>query len=206
MPKQTFFHLAKEKQETLIQAAKKEFSRVPLHAASISNIIKDAKIPRGSFYQYFEDKEDLYYYLLNELGQKNHERFLSILEKKNGDLFETLIECFHCMIQDFRDPDNKSFFQNAFSNMNYKLENTLTNNVYEENKKNQLLNTIKLINTNNLNIQNEHELRYILKMMMAITNHNLVHMFVKDLSEEDALNEFIEQIQLLKRGFHKDEQ
>ncbi|MEH7746974.1 TetR/AcrR family transcriptional regulator, partial [Neobacillus drentensis] len=39
MPKQTFFNLTNEKQRSLINAAKKEFSRVPLHEASISNII-----------------------------------------------------------------------------------------------------------------------------------------------------------------------
>ncbi|KGM46298.1 TetR family transcriptional regulator, partial [Neobacillus niacini] len=90
MPKQTFFHLSKDKQDTLIEAAKKEFSRVPLHEASIANIIKSAGIPRGSFYQYFEDKEDLFYYLLNQLSVKNHLRFISVLQEKNGDLFETL--------------------------------------------------------------------------------------------------------------------
>ncbi len=58
MPKQTFLSLPEDKQNTLIQSAKKEFSRVPLHEASIANIIKDAGIPRGSFYQYFEDKEN----------------------------------------------------------------------------------------------------------------------------------------------------
>ena len=62
VPKPTFLNLSKEKQELLITAAKKEFSRVPLNGASISNIIKDAGIPRGSFYQYFEDKEDIFFF------------------------------------------------------------------------------------------------------------------------------------------------
>lgn len=62
MPKETFFHLTDEKKSRIMSAAKKEFSRVPLSEASIARIIKDAEIPRGSFYQYFEDKEDLYFY------------------------------------------------------------------------------------------------------------------------------------------------
>ena len=64
MPKQTFFHLSKDKQDLLMQAAKEEFSRAPLHEASIANIIKSAGIPRGSFYQYFDDKEDLFLLLI----------------------------------------------------------------------------------------------------------------------------------------------
>ena len=54
---------------------KKEFSRLPLKDASIANIIKDAEIPRGSFYQYFENKEDLYYYYFHTL-KKNSQRDL----------------------------------------------------------------------------------------------------------------------------------
>jgi AcrR family transcriptional regulator len=57
MPKPTFFNLSTDKKENLIQAARREFSRAPLHEALISNIVKSAEISRGSFYQYFDDKE-----------------------------------------------------------------------------------------------------------------------------------------------------
>jgi AcrR family transcriptional regulator len=65
MPKRTFFNLSDEKRRSLLKAAEREFSRVPLAKASVSNIIKMAGIPRGSFYQYFENIEDLYYYLVD---------------------------------------------------------------------------------------------------------------------------------------------
>ena len=205
MPKQTFFHLAKDKQDILIHAAKQEFSRVPLHEASIANIIKSAGIPRGSFYQYFDDKEDLYFYLLNQLAQKNNERFISILVEKEGDLFATFIESFQFLIKMQRNQENQNFFKNAFLNMNYKLENTFANNVYEEHQKSQYVNTINLINRKNLNIENEQELNYLLKTMMAVTMQNLVQMFVKEWTEEEALKSYSIQIELLKRGFYKEE-
>lgn len=59
MPKETFLKLSEEKKKKIIKAAKKEFERVPLEQASIKNIVEDAEIARGSFYQYFESKEDL---------------------------------------------------------------------------------------------------------------------------------------------------
>lgn len=205
MPKPTFFHLSKEKQDTLIQSAKNEFSRVPLHEASIANIIKNAGIPRGSFYQYFEDKEDLFFYLINQLSQKSHERFISIMKEKNGDLFETFIDSFQFMIRNHRIQEHKNFFRNVFSNMNYKLENTLANNVYKENQTNQFLHLISLVNTKNLNIKDERELLQIIKIISAVHFQNLVQVFVKDLSDEEALSNYIEQMELLKRGLHKDE-
>ncbi|WP_338786076.1 TetR/AcrR family transcriptional regulator [Metabacillus sp. FJAT-53654] len=204
MPKQTFFHLAKDKQDTLIQSAKEEFSRVPLHEASIANIIKNAGIPRGSFYQYFEDKEDLFFYLLNQLAQKNHERFISILKEKNGDLFETFIDNYQFMVKSHRKAEHKNFFKNVFLNMNYKQENTLANNIYMENQKNQYLSTINLINREKLNIQDERELHHVMKIISAVTFQNLIQVFVKDSTDEEALRNYLEQIDLLKRGLQKD--
>ena len=203
MPKQTYFHLSKDKQETLIAAAKQEFSRVPLHEASVANIIKSAGIPRGSFYQYFEDKEDLFYYLLNQLAEKNNRRFISVLMDKNGDLFETFIATFQFMLEVHRNPEHKNFFKNVYLNMNYKHEKTLASNVYEENQKNQFLSTLKLINTSNLNIQDEHELHHVLKILMGVTFQNIVQLFVKEYTGEEALRNYMVQIDLLKRGLQK---
>ncbi len=59
VPTQTFFHLPKEKQKTLLKAAINEFTQYSFENASINQIIKEASIPRGSFYMYFRDKEDL---------------------------------------------------------------------------------------------------------------------------------------------------
>ncbi|MGG5252496.1 TetR/AcrR family transcriptional regulator [Neobacillus sp. SM06] len=206
MPKQTFFHLPKEKQDTLMHSAKEEFSRVPLHEASIANIIKNAGIPRGSFYQYFEGKEDLFYYLLNQLAQKNHEHFLSVLKEHNGELFSAFTDMFQFMIKNHRKQEHKHFFKNVFLNMNYELENTLANHIYKENQKNQYLTTIHLINTKNLNIQGKHELQQVLKIISAVTFQNLVQVFVKDLTNEEALKNYIEQMELLKRGLYKGEE
>ena len=53
MPKSTFYNLSKEKREKIEAAIKNEFGRNSFSKASISNIIQEANIPRGSFYQYF---------------------------------------------------------------------------------------------------------------------------------------------------------
>ena len=75
MPKETFLNLSEDKKNKIINAAKKEFARVPIEEASIKNIVEEAEIARGSFYQYFESKEDLLKYILNSKA-KNLEAFL----------------------------------------------------------------------------------------------------------------------------------
>src|SRR5690625_3739443 len=121
VPKQTFFNLSEEKRNTLIQAARKEFSRASLSEASISNIIKEANIPRGSFYQYFIDKEDLYLYLLHDLAQKRQQKFILFLKKNDGNLFEAMLETLRFMLSEMEN-ENLKFYKNVFLNLNYRTE------------------------------------------------------------------------------------
>ena len=64
MPTDTFFRLPEEKRARILEGAWSEFTAVPYAEASINRIVRTSRIPRGSFYQYFTDKEDLYRYLL----------------------------------------------------------------------------------------------------------------------------------------------
>jgi AcrR family transcriptional regulator len=66
MPKGTFFRLPDAKRQTVIQEAITEFAERSFAEASLSEIARRAEIPKGSFYQYFEDKLDLYRWLLTE--------------------------------------------------------------------------------------------------------------------------------------------
>ena len=204
MPKQTFFNLSTEKQKSLIDAAKKEFSRVPLYEASISNIIKDAGIPRGSFYQYFDGLEDIFYFLLHEHSQRNFERLISIMKMNNGDIFATIVDWFKGILIMFEEPENRQYFKNAFLNMNYKVEKAFTQNMYEEKRKSRFFEIITNINPGNLNVTNEEEIYHIFKMMMAVSFQNLVHAFAKELQINDVMKTFLLEIELLKKGFYKE--
>lgn len=64
MPKPTFFNLPELKRNRIIEAAIIEFSNNSYDLASINRVVEQSEISKGSFYQYFEDKEDLYVYLL----------------------------------------------------------------------------------------------------------------------------------------------
>ena len=68
MPKATFFNLPEEKRERILKAALEEFSLSDYDKATIDNITKRASIPKGSFYQYFTHKDDLYEYAFNRIG------------------------------------------------------------------------------------------------------------------------------------------
>ena len=66
MPKPTFFRLPAARRDRLVHEAIVEFGNRAFSEASLSQMALRADIPKGSFYQYFEDKLDLYRWLLTE--------------------------------------------------------------------------------------------------------------------------------------------
>lgn len=70
MPKQTFFNLPEEKRQRIIDLAMDEFAVQPYSKASLSNVVAKAGIAKGSMYQYFDDKRDLFTYLIDLAAQK----------------------------------------------------------------------------------------------------------------------------------------
>jgi AcrR family transcriptional regulator len=73
MPKETFFNLPAEKRTHITNIAIDEFGNHDYSEVSISRIVARAGIAKGSFYQYFEDKDDLFSYLLDMTVQKKWE-------------------------------------------------------------------------------------------------------------------------------------
>ena len=70
MPNQTFFNLPEEKREAILNIAIDEFANHNYNSASISRLVAKAKIAKGSFYQYFQDKKELYLYLVEIATQQ----------------------------------------------------------------------------------------------------------------------------------------
>ena len=197
MPKITFFNLPVGKKQTLIYAIRKEFSRVPLYDASISNIVKSARIPRGSFYQYFEDKEDAFFFLLNEMIFNIKNNFVLLLKKYDGDLFVTMIEFYQLIIEE---EENVHFLKNAFLNMTYKIEDTFSTIFRDRETNDKFREIVSLMNISCLNISNEKEFFHLFQIISTITFRNIVEKFAKDLSEKEAMENYVMEINLLKNG------
>lgn len=88
MPTSTFFNLPREKRVKILRSAEAEFSRKPCGEVSINRIIQAADIPRGSFYQYFSGKTDLFHYLLHCCSQGMESILLESLDACGGSLLD----------------------------------------------------------------------------------------------------------------------
>ena len=93
MPKETFNNLSKDKKIKIFNAAVQEFSTKRFSEASINQIVKTAGIPRGSFYQYFNDKEDIFLYVFTEILKEKQEILQSAEDvNPDADVFEVLMQ------------------------------------------------------------------------------------------------------------------
>lgn len=90
MPNPTFFNLPAEKQQTILNYAIEEFASHDYDSASISQVVARSGIAKGSLYQYFSDKRDLYHYLLELAAAKKGELLAQSVPPANMSLFERL--------------------------------------------------------------------------------------------------------------------
>jgi AcrR family transcriptional regulator len=69
MPTQTFLNLSPDKRAALLSLAMDEFATHDYQSASISRILAQAGIAKGSLYQYFRDKRDFYHHLVDHASR-----------------------------------------------------------------------------------------------------------------------------------------
>ncbi len=93
MPKDNFFKLDQEKRDRIINAAYDEFITYKSNykKASIKRIVKEADISIGSFYEYFDDKDDLFLFLINNIADKK-QKYVFIEKDNIKDIFLKILK------------------------------------------------------------------------------------------------------------------
>lgn len=87
MAKDTYLQLDADKQNRIMEAIIDEFSEYSFTHASINRMIKQANISRGSFYQYFENKEDCYLEMMKVIAKEKMEIFKDIVQLDTNATF-----------------------------------------------------------------------------------------------------------------------
>ena len=203
MPKETFLKLSKEKQQKVINAAKKEFARVPIENVSIKNIVEEADIARGSFYQYFESKEDLLIYILKENSEKLNIKLKSEVSKTNGDIFKLYIFLYDSMLEEFTGNSDQDLFKQIFINLKSSDENIF--DIVKNIKPQNVIDYYEQIDKTNLKIENYDDLTVVCDMLNAITRRAVIKNF-KNKSKEECRAMFLKEIEYLKHGIEKKEE
>ncbi len=199
MPKETFFNLKLDKREKIETALVNEFSRTTFEKASISNIIEEAQIPRGSFYQYFEDKEDAVKYIMQKYAKLEKEKLYNLLIETNGDIFETTLKMYDYIIEVSRNEKYLKICKNIMQELRKNNVNVFEQ-VPSEKEQNELN---KIIDTSNLNIHKKDDLNYIMKILMTITRTVILEAISNQITKEQGRIELERKLEILKKGMEK---
>lgn len=110
MPKETFQKLNKEKKLLIQRAFFREFAIKSFDDASITQVVMQLGIAKGSIYQYFENKVDLYIYLMMEAGTLKANLLEPIKRESYATFWEYLKDIYSAGITF----DNKHFLESNF--------------------------------------------------------------------------------------------
>lgn len=202
MPTELFFRLSPIKQQHITDAIKAEVTRASYEEFSIYNVVHQCGISRGSFYQYFASKEDVYIYLFSEYNRRIIEKFIQSLQEHNGDYFIGLEEAFRFGVRMFCYKDSRQYRQHLFCNEEF-YQGIWRDNDFSVEKHPVLLQAFRLINSEKLYVNNDEELKILIKICMATVAREYLTLVMTNTYEEVICESFMEKLKLLKRVFQK---
>lgn len=196
MPSATFFHLPQAKRENLLQCAREEFSRVPFDEASINRIIRQAGIPRGSFYMYFTGKEDLFRYLLQCYLDQLTQMLGDLLEQEQGDLFAAFGALFRALLDRRDDLAAQNFHailhRNAGVQQGVLLRSAGTHSLFAA--------LSGHIDRTRLSIRREEDLEDMFHILMSVTAPALCAALSHNTDPQAVWTRLCAQLDILRRG------
>lgn len=205
MVKQTFLKLSENKRKNIIDVAKKEFAAVPLHKASINKIIKELGLARGSFYNYFDNIEDLYFYILTDFRDNVKNKLSALIDENNGDVFEGFIEIFDYILESNKDEVDRDITKNLFLNFSSNNKNFISPRPEMCEIKEHIKALYKKIDTKNLKVKNDMELFEVIQMLKDNLFQNIMHYFMFNMPEQIMKEKYINRINIIKYGICKGE-
>lgn len=200
MPKETFFNLDEDKKNKIIQAAKKEFIANPLRKSRVSNIIKEASIPRGSFYQYFDDLDDLYYYVI-DMDFENVFNAGSRFCDMTNNLFEFAQISFEYDYDGFITDMRHRFMLNVFKSISANEEYV---NSFHKMRRDYILGILNRMDLSNIRLKDDDSLIKMYRMIQEL-KRNVIHRTVlEDWTKEQASKEFGWYLNIIQNGLLED--
>lgn len=203
----TFQNLKEDKKNRIIDAALEEFSLRPFNEASITNIVKNADISRGSFYQYFGNKENIYKYLVNYLYTKHRDELVDILLKNSGQLYPSLLEFYEHYIDALFESKYFAFYKNTFRYVNHYLigdEGVLSLRNQSTNREEQQKQFMTIVSMDDLKAASSKEVLEYIYFLVNTIHHMVIDGFVNDLPIDEIKSRSYRAVDWLYYGIKKD--
>ncbi len=199
MPKPRFYNLPQEKQDRVMRSAINEFSRVPVNEFSINRIIQEANISRGSFYQYFEDKNDILHEIMISYKNTLISTAIEYLKNVSSDILDFFGYLTYKIIAFSESLKNKIFCENLIMTVSH-------NNFRDVPDKTQTLSMIEIvlpyINTAKLKYTNLEDIMIVIELLSSIMCKTVIKTVHNPTQKEVYLSDFKKQISMVEHGIY----
>ncbi len=197
MIKQTFYNLPKEKREKIIDVTIKEFQKGKKQKITINNVIKEAGISRGSFYQYFDDKLDLVEVVVDDMLNKMEAYIEQQLIENNGDIFDVFINIFDIIT--LSNPNAKTLINvDMDENQNKQLISEYMQ--YRNQKYKPFLKIIDYIDTTNFKKTDDESIGCVVTLLFDLMKSCISSVNKKIHTVEEERRILINKIDIIKTG------
>jgi AcrR family transcriptional regulator len=204
MPSNTFYNLSEEKKQRIFNAIYLELKRVPLPEMSINRIIKSAEIPRGSFYQYFKNKDDAFDFFVDESSKKIKENVIKRISSAHGDIFELCETVFDEIICTAKDREWKDINQHIVPYVNFNKLEPISRYI-ENMEREKRLEACSSLGIGNFYIKDEDELMDIIGVIEAVFQSGIREIISGLEESEEIKRKFSRRLSVIKRAVLKEE-
>ena len=201
MPQQTFYSLPKMKILKIFDAGFKEFSSYNYYNASINRIVKDASIPKGSFYQYFFDKDDFYWYIINKVLDEQITKYDKLLEGANGNFIKAEEHLFFHFAVLLENDKYRNLIRNVFDSSYFDVTNSLISSGGVD--YDMIYGLINQKRGKIVKKMTKDEFIIVFGMMRNILNNSIITLISKDLDTKTAIDFYQTQVNFLLKGISK---
>lgn len=193
MPKETFFNLPLVKRDKLIEASVNEFARKSCAEASINRIIQMAVIPRGSFYQYFSGKTDLFQYVLHHYGEQMESLILQELWRCGGKLLELPLAFYNSVLLNIQDKRSPLVLLPDILRRNADMEQTAM-------MPDAMQAVLEQADWSGLRVESPEERLCLLELLFSSVRRSLMEVFCGKLPPEESRKQLVIKTALIRCG------
>lgn len=199
MPSQTFNNLSDEKKQRVFEAIQEELIRVPFPEMSINKVIKSAGIPRGSFYQYFENKDDAFEYFVSECSKRVKDGIMKRIPSVQGDIFDFAGMLFEEIAKESTEEYKFDIIRHVMPYADIKILVPFSKYVEEMDEDKKIL-ASKALGIGNLDIKDEEELMDIINIIEAVFQNAFPRLICGIDDAETSVNAFRRKLGIIKKA------
>ncbi|MBQ4465225.1 MAG: TetR/AcrR family transcriptional regulator [Oscillospiraceae bacterium] len=202
MPSDAFFRLPDVKREHLIQVLQEEIERAGYEGFSIPNVLRRSGISRGSFYQYFQNKDEIFLYLTSCYYRDILQYTVRVLEENGGDFFDAMEQSYRYAVRMLLYKESSTYRRNLFCNPHvFEL-------LWKPEKRSEglfvYLDKVRsIVDRSRLNVESTEEFNLLYGIVQSSAMKGLINIFLTRQTEEVVLADFLSRLALLKKKFEK---